>query len=232
MNFGASARSRRTTTRFVKSSERCQHGAVFCFYPRWTKTNREVLCAKLENLEKAGSRLRVWMIDEARFGLHTQMRRVWTRNGQRPVVTRQIKSEWDYLYGALSLVGGNAHFAYLPGANLEWDASYFSDLAETDTEAIHVIILDQAGFHLRDGDARLPKRVRIIDLRLYSPEINPCEQLWDIVKDDIANRVHATVTKLRAHMKATLRRFWECPGSVLRLIGRLWLQARPTSRVL
>ena len=118
MNFGASARSRRTTTRFVKSSERCQHGGVFCFYPRWTKTNREALCAKLESLEKAGSRLRAWMMDEARFGLHTQMRRVWTRKGQRTVVTRQIKSEWDYLYGALSLVGGNAHFAYLPGANL------------------------------------------------------------------------------------------------------------------
>ena len=188
---------------------------------------KETLCAKLESLEiKAGSRVKVWMMDEARFGLHTQMRRVWTRQGQRPVVTRQIQYEWDYLYGALSLVGGDAHFAHLPGVSLEWDASYLSDLAETDAEAIHVIIRDQAGFHLRDGDARLPERVRIIDLPPYSPELNPCEQLWDIVKDDIANRVHATVAKLRAAMKATLRRFWEYPSSVLRLIGRSWLQVQ------
>ena len=188
---------------------------------------KETLCAKLESLEiNAGSRVKVWMMDEARFGLHTQMRRVWTRKGQRPVVTRQIKYEWDYLYGALSLVSGAAHFAHLPGVNLEWDASYLRDLAETDPEAIHVIIRDQAGFHLRDGDARLPERVRIIDLPPYSPELNPCEQLWDIVKDDIANRVHTTLAKLRAAMKAPLRRFWDGPASVLRLIGRSCLQVQ------
>lgn len=92
-----------------------------------------------------------------------------------------------------------------------------------DPEAIHVIIRDQAGFHLRDGDARLPERVRIIDLPPYCPELNPCEQLWDIIKDDIANQVHATLTKLRAAMKAPLRRFWEDADTVLRLIGRQWL---------
>jgi transposase len=39
-------------------------------------------------------------------------------------------------------------------------------------------------FHLRDGDTRLPERVRIIDLPPYNPELNPCEQLWDVIKDD------------------------------------------------
>jgi transposase len=66
--------------------------------------------------------------------------------------------------------------------------------------------------------------VRIIDLPPYTPELNPCEQLWDIVKDDIANRIHASVTKLRAGMKATLQRFWEDSRAVLSLIGRQWLQ--------
>ena len=47
-----------------------------------------------------------------------------------------------------------------------------------------------------------------------------------IIKDDIANRIHATVVALRAGMKATLRRFWEDPGAVLRLIGRQWLQVQ------
>ena len=82
------------------------------------------------------------------------------------------------------------------------------------------------GFHLRDGDARLPAGVRIIDLPPSSPELNPCEPLWDIVKDDLANRIYATVAKLRAGMKATLRRFCEDPGSVLSLIGRDWLQVQ------
>ena len=65
-----------------------------------------------------------------------------------------------------------------------------------------------------------------IDLPPYSPELNPCEQLWDIVKDDIANRIYATVATLRVGMQATLRRFWDDPPSVLSLVGRPWLAKR------
>ena len=165
-------------------------------------------------------------MDEARLGLHTEMRRVWTLRGRRPIVTRQIKYQWDYLYGALSLGAGEAHFAHLPGVSLDWDAGYLRDLAASDPEAIHILIRDQAGFHLRDGDPRLPERVRIIDLPPYSPELNPCEQLWDILKDDLANRVHASIGKLRAAMKPTLRRYWEDPVAVLSLIGRPWMHAQ------
>lgn len=188
---------------------------------------KEQLCAKLESLGiEAGSRVKVWVMDEARLGLHTEMRRVWTLRGRRPVVTRQIKYQWDYLYGALSLGAGEAHFAHLPGVSLAWDAGDLRDLAASDPEAIHILIRDQAGFHLRDGDPRLPARVRIIDLPPYSPELNPCEQLWDILKDDLANRVHASITKLRAAMKPTLQRYWEEPAAVLSLIGRPWMHAQ------
>jgi hypothetical protein len=181
---------------------------------------------KLESLGiEAGSRIKVWFMDEARFGLHTEMRRVWTLRGERPVIARQIKYQWEYLYGALGVVSGEAHFAHLPGVSLEWDQSYWRDLAASDPHAIHVLVRDQAGFHLRDGDPRLPARVRLIDLPPYSPELNPCEQLWDIIKDDTCNRVHASVAALRKAMHATLRRYWQDATAVLRLIGRDWLLA-------
>ena len=185
------------------------------------------LCAKLEGLGlEGGSQVKVWVMDEARLGLHTELRRVWTLRGLRPVVNRQIKYHWDYLYGALSVSGGEAHFAHLPGVSLEWDAGYLRDLAASDGHATHVVLRDQAGFHLRDGDPRLPARVRLIDLPPYSPELNPCEQLWDILKDDLANQVHQSIAKLRAAMKPTLRRYWEDPAAVLRLIGRPWMHAQ------
>ena len=196
--------------------------------PSHSKANPDAAAAfkssvaeKLEALGiEAGSRVKVWFMDEARFGLHTEMRRVWTRKGVRPVVSRQIKYEWDYLYGALSAVGGEAHFAHLPSVSLEWDQAYLRDLAASDPAAIHVLVRDQAGFHLRDGDPRLPAQVRIIDLPPYSPELNPCEQLWDIIKDDTCNQIHATVDALRERMGATLRSYWEDAKLVLRPIGR------------
>ena len=47
------------------------------------------------------------------------------------------------------------------------------------------------------------------------------EFLFQLTDDD--NRIHASVTKLRAGMRATLKRFWEDTRAVLSLIGRQWL---------
>lgn len=102
------------------------------------------------------------MMDEARFGLHAELRRIRACKGQRPVVARQIKYQWDYLYGSLDVIGGQAHSCQIPSVNQGWDAIYLKNLEATDPNAIHVVIRDQAGFHLRDGDPRLPARVRII----------------------------------------------------------------------
>ena len=201
--------------------------------PRHPKRGSEVEIAefkqsvgrRLEALELAkGTKVRVWVMDEARFGLHTDLRRVWVPKGSTPVVERQTKYEWDYLYGSLEVTEGQAHFLHLPTVNLGCDALYLEDLAASDPEAVHVVIRDNAGFHLRDGDARLPARVRIVALPPYSPELNPCEQAWDVIKDDLSNHCHSTISKLRQALLPSLKRFWEDANAVLRLVGRPWLR--------
>lgn len=186
---------------------------------------KSTLRQRFEALELApGTKVRVWVMDEARFGLHTEVRRVWTRRGVRPVVERQTKYEWDYLYGSLDVIEGEAHFLHLPTVNLECDAQYLEHLAASDPKAVHVVIRDQAGFHLRDGDQRLPQRVRIVPLPPYCPELNPCEQLWDVIKDEVSNRVYASIEKLRDAMLPALKRYWDEAGRVLSLVGRPWLR--------
>lgn len=186
---------------------------------------KQTLTQRLEALQlPQGTAVKVWVMDEARFGLHTQVRRVWIDKGVRPIVQRQTKYEWDYLYGSLEVTQGQAHFLHLPTVSLECDALYLEHLAATDAQAVHVIIRDQAGFHLRDGDARLPARVRIVPLPSYCPELNPCEQLWDVLKDEIANRVHASIEALRDALLPGLKRYWQDATRVLSLIGRPWLQ--------
>ena len=110
--------------------------------------------------------------------------------------------------------------------SLEWDRGPLENLAASDPEAIHVLVRDQARFHLREGEARLPEHVRIVDLPPCSPELNPCEQRWDILKDETCNQVFATVAALQERMRTTLQRDWEDAQSVLRLIGRDWLMVQ------
>ena len=115
--------------------------------------------------------------------MHTEVRKVWITKGTRPVIPRQIRYEWDYLYGALEVVKGEAEFLHLPTVNLACNKLFLEHLKNSDPEAQHVVIADQAGFHLKAGDKRLPQGVHILSLPPYSPELNPCEQLWDILKD-------------------------------------------------
>lgn len=173
-------------------------------------------------------------MDEARFGLHTETRRVWITKGVRPTVQRQTRYEWDYLYGALEVVEGRAEFLHLPTVDLDCNALFLEHLLSSDPDAEHVIIADQAGFHLRPGDPRLPEGVHVISLPPYSPELNPCEQLWDVLKDTegFANALFDSIDKLRAALLPGLRRFWEDSSAVLSLVGRPWLhdQANASAR--
>ena len=172
----------------------------------------------------AGTKAKIWVMDEARFGLHTMLRRVWGQRGVRPIVKAQIKYEWDYLYGSLEVTRGEAHFCQMSGVNLSWDHQYLTDLAERDPEVTHILVRDQAGFHLRDGDERLPDNVRIIDLPPYSPELNACEQLWSLIKDRLGNQIYETVEQLRSAMDPILKEWWEDGQRVISLRGRPWLR--------
>ena len=88
-----------------------------------------------------------------------------------------------------------------------------------DPAAIHVLIQDGAGFHLPENDPRLPANVRIITLPAYSPELNPVEKLWDHLKDEICNRVFASVEELREALTEWLEAFWGDGARALSLTG-------------
>ena len=66
--------------------------------------------------------------------------------------------------------------------------------------------------------------MRIVPLPPYSPELNPCEQAWDMVKDEVSNHGFATINKLRDALLPALKRFWDSADTVLSLLGRPWLR--------
>jgi transposase len=161
--------------------------------------------AELEqNLEKLNlpkdRAVKIWVADEARFGLHTQSRRCWALQGQRVVLAQEQRYEWEYVYGAVEVVEGLAEFQFLPSVSLELSHGFLQQLADRDVQAEHVVIWDQAGFHPRPGDASLPARIHLLPLSPYSPELNPVEGLWDQTQDVTCNRHFADLD----HLEETL----------------------------
>lgn len=180
----------------------------------------EELPGKLAALALADdARVRVWVLDEHRYGLHGTVRRCWGLRGQRTVVERQIRYEWGYAYGALELGEGGAECWYLPTVNKECSQLFLEHLAASDPQAEHIVIQDQAGFHLRAGEAGVPARVHLVSLPAYSPELNPVEQLWDIAKDACGNRHFADLDGMETAITAELQEFWSQPTRVKQLLG-------------
>ena len=97
------------------------------------------------------------------------------------------------------------------------------------------MIADQADFHLSEGDARLPEGVHIVSLPPYNSELNPCERLWDLLKDTegFYNGLFESIENLRKALRPGLQRFWDDAQAVLSLIGRPWLrsQANATAKI-
>jgi transposase len=85
------------------------------------------------------------------------------------------------------------------------------------------VIGDGAGFHHRKDEESLPENSKIITLPAYSPELNPVEKLWDIVKDVICNRDWKDLDELEEKITERIKPYWEDAECVTRLIGKGYL---------
>lgn len=187
---------------------------------------RAELCEKLHAQQIAlESSVHLWVMDEMRFGLQPVTRRVWTRRGVEVVVPVEGRYQWGYTYGALEICGDGTEFLHTDGVSLEASRCFLEQVGRSAPEAMHIVIQDGAGFHPQEGAKELPANVRVITLPPSSPELNPVERLWDVIKDRICNRAWEDLETLTAAINEVLAEYWSTPRKVRSLIGEGWLLA-------
>lgn len=171
--------------------------------------------------------VRVWAIDEHRYGLISHQRRCWGLRRVRPHAPYRTKYDWGYVASALEIDGKDEGLCvFLPCVNKEASASFLQELAATDPQAVHVIIQDQAGFHLKAQDEAVPDNVRLLPLPPYSPELNPVERVGDLMKDATGNRVFASMEELEQAIEKELKPLWTDPRRVRSLVGEGWIRSQ------
>lgn len=168
---------------------------------------------------RPGRPVRVWVEDEARFGLHTLVRRCWALPGVRVVLAHQRKYQWAYMFSALEIGTGRHVPLWMPGVDLGITTTFLEHLAASEPGAEHIILWDGAGFHPRPELHPLPAHIHLIRLPPYSPELNPVEKLWDIVKDGISNTIFPTLDLLYEHGLVPELEPFKNPNRVLQLLG-------------
>ena len=175
--------------------------------------------------------MRLWVRDEMRYGRHGFTRRVWGLPGHRPVVPTQQKYQWGFVYGTVGVGLSRTEFLLTETMDQAHSVEFYRQISRGDPAARPVLIQDEAGFHLREGDPGLPAHVRVVTLPAHSPELNPIQGLWDQSKDGLCNRVFDTLAELAAVLQTELQRFWQDARRGHSLgFDRLLAQANASSR--
>lgn len=140
----------------------------------------------------------VWAQDEARIGLKPTTRRVWAPRGQRPVAVQHLGYEWLYLYGFVRPATGEVEWLLMPTVNTATFnialAHFANAVGASETKRI-ILVIDGAGWH-KSADVVWPIGVHPLFLPAYSPELQPAEKLWPLVREAPANRLLRTLDEV------------------------------------
>lgn len=73
---------------------------------------------------------------------------------------------------------------------------FLNELAELNPHEYKIIFLDNGAFH-KAKRLVIPQNIGLIFLPPYSPELNPAEKVWWMLKKQINRKVYATLEELQ-----------------------------------
>lgn len=153
--------------------------------------------------------------DEARFGQHGTLSRIWAKVGSRPGALRQTDYDYLYVFTAVCPQTGDAAGLISPHVNTAVMNAFLAQFAnELPTDVHAVMVLDQAGWHTAQALA-VPANVTLVHLPPKSPQLNPAENLWHYLRSHYwSNRLYKTWDDLQAAATEAWRRVCLVPELV------------------
>lgn len=169
----------------------------------------------------------VWCEDEARLGLKPIIRKVWALRGNRPIATNHTRYEWLYVYGFVRPATGQNYWLLMPTVttkvmNLAL-AEFARDVGAGADRQI-VLVVDGAGWH-KSGELVLPQGVELMFLPASTPELQPAERLWPMVREAVANRSFEDLDELQDTLVERCLQLVEQPDAVQAATNDHWLPA-------
>jgi hypothetical protein len=156
---------------------------------------------RLRRLRKAHPKksVELWTQDEARLGLKPITRRVWAIKGQRPRCCGRTRYQGVYLYGFVRPKSGHTFGVLLPRVKAERMSealAAFVAYADPKGRKVLVVLVDNAGWH-RAKTLVVPSNVVLHFRPPCTPELQPAEPLWPLVREAVANRSLGRIDRLK-----------------------------------
>jgi len=127
-----------------------------------------------------------------------------TAKGIRPKVNYQHKFATTYLWGSYSPINGDSFVWEINGVNKAIFNAYLQALSKHKPDEVKILVIDNAGFHSTQN-IDIPSNIKLVRIPPYSPELNPCEQVWAWIKSRYKNLTFETMEKLKAWLHNIVR---------------------------
>ncbi len=158
----------------------------------------------------------VWFSDEMRFGLWGQVRKRWGLRGVKIIQPIQIEFAWEYLVLAVDVVRCQLRWSWADRMN---QVSLIPIFEKWMPDAV---IWDGASAHR--GKAMGEVGFARIFLLPYSPELNPCERVFEWLRGKIEGEVYRSLKHKHYVIEQHLRRLNADKAKLRQLIAWQWIQ--------
>lgn len=152
---------------------------------------------------------------------------MWALKGTRPTSNGRHKFESVFVYGFAHPRTGRSRFLLLPKANAECMGQALADFAgwaDPGGRKVLVVIVDGSGGHTAKG-LKVPSNVVLHRQPSCTPELQPAEHLWPLVRESLANRVFGTLPELTEVLTTRCQWLTEHAGVIAAAVGFHWAVA-------
>lgn len=109
-----------------------------------------------------------------------------TAKGVAPIVDFKQEFKNTYLYGSYSPIDGDAIVCEIENVTAKSFEIYLNQLAIHRPNQYKIVVIDNARFH-STKNIKIPDNIHLLNIPPYTPELNPCEQIWKYIKDRYKN---------------------------------------------
>ena len=143
--------------------------------------------------------------DESRFGLFTRNGKALTAKGVKPICPFHQIFKTTYLFGAFSPINGDKFMLELPYCNADTFQVFLNEFSLQKTDEFKIMVLDNGAFH-KAKTLNIPENIALLFLPPYSPELNPAEKIWALLKREFTNKIHNSLDEISEFLSSTTQR--------------------------
>jgi hypothetical protein len=167
--------------------------------------------------------IRLMFQDEARFGRLSDPRSCWAPAPKRPIVNLALIREFRYEYAAVSPGDGNLDYMTSEKMNTDNMSLFLDQISKSHSQDFMVMVLDGASSH-KCKELKIPENVALVFLPPYSPELNPTELIWNVLRRNyFANRVFDSLDAATLQAENGLARMSSEKNALISLTNWPWI---------